>query len=135
MSSIASSPKRYKSRLAAFLNLRCPRCHEGPAFVSGPYHPKFQKMHERCPVCDLKYEIEPGFFWGSMYVSYTITVVIFLVVAILTYTLLNDPEVWVYLLILFGVLLFASPLVFRYSRMIMLYIFASVDFDPEAGRK
>ncbi|GAB3978960.1 hypothetical protein GCM10028806_43230 [Spirosoma terrae] len=31
-------------------------------------------MHENCPVCGLRYEAEPGFFTGAMYVSYALYV-------------------------------------------------------------
>lgn len=35
---------------------------------SGPF-----KMHERCAGCGLKYEREPGYFLGSIYINYGIT--------------------------------------------------------------
>jgi hypothetical protein len=31
---------------------------------------KFPVMHEKCDVCGIRFEKEPGFFYGSMYVSY-----------------------------------------------------------------
>ena len=33
-------------------------------------------MHERCLVCDLKFDREPGYFLGAMYVSYGLGIVI-----------------------------------------------------------
>lgn len=30
--------------------------------------------HEKCDHCNQKYEIEPGFFYGSMYVSYALAI-------------------------------------------------------------
>ena len=35
----------------------------------------FPKMHERCPTCGLKFEREPGYFLGAMYVSYGLALV------------------------------------------------------------
>lgn len=31
-------------------------------------------MHERCPVCALRYEREPGYFLGAMYFSYLLSI-------------------------------------------------------------
>jgi len=30
------------------------------------------KMHLRCPVCDLLFDREPGYFLGAMYISYSV---------------------------------------------------------------
>ena len=30
--------------------------------------------HKNCSHCNLKYEIEPGFFYGAMYVSYALAI-------------------------------------------------------------
>ena len=39
--------------------------------VSHPYNiSKFNKVKEHCDHCQLKFKIEPSFFYGSMYVSY-----------------------------------------------------------------
>lgn len=39
--------------------------------VSQPYDlSKFNKIREHCSHCELKFKIEPSFFYGSMYVSY-----------------------------------------------------------------
>jgi len=92
------------------------------------------KMHESCPVCGQKYEIEPGFFWGSMYVSYFITVVIVLMVGIADFSIIPDPPLWQVMSCIVVSLIVLTPLTYRYSRMIMLYYFASVKYDPEAGR-
>ncbi|HEY6338988.1 MAG TPA: DUF983 domain-containing protein [Candidatus Sulfotelmatobacter sp.] len=47
----------------------CPRCREGRIF-RGSIFLRFPKMHERCAVCDLKFEREAGYFLGAMYISY-----------------------------------------------------------------
>ena len=31
-------------------------------------------MHERCPVCGLRFEREEGYFLGAMYISYALAV-------------------------------------------------------------
>src|SRR5258708_36292132 len=49
------------------LRLKCPRCGQSPMFVG------LFRMHERCANCELKYEREPGYFLGSIYINYGIT--------------------------------------------------------------
>ena len=51
-------------RLAAVMPQRCPRCLEGPVFAT------LFRMHAQCPACGLRFEREPGYFTGAMYLSY-----------------------------------------------------------------
>jgi hypothetical protein len=52
-------------------------------------------MFPTCPHCGVKYEREPGFFLGSIYINYGLTALISVIVA--TPILLNRlaSEVWV----------------------------------------
>ena len=54
------------ARLRAIRRQRCPVCFQGAMF-----HGRFQ-MNPECPVCGHRFEREPGFFQGAMYVSYGI---------------------------------------------------------------
>lgn len=89
-------------------------------------------MHDHCPKCDLRYMREPGFFYGAMYIAYGFSVAIVLAAGLATYVLGNDPELWVYLTVVTIGLLIASPLSFRYARVLMLHIFSGVSYEPEA---
>jgi uncharacterized protein (DUF983 family) len=61
--------------LKNLLSFKCPRCHEGKLFVNKWYSfPNGNKMVERCSVCGQRTELEPGFFQGTGYVSYGLTV-------------------------------------------------------------
>ncbi len=72
---------------------KCPRCQSGKIFKSSAVNlRKFTDMNADCPVCGLHFEIEPGFFWGAMYVSYTITTGMMLVLGGLTYYIGNNPD-------------------------------------------
>lgn len=51
------------------LGLRCPRCGAAPLFAG-----RFA-MHEACTVCALRFEREPGYFVGAIYVNYAVTAV------------------------------------------------------------
>ena len=53
------------------LHHRCPRCRVGRIFHRSIFL-GFPKMYERCSVCHLRYEREPGYFLGAMYISYAL---------------------------------------------------------------
>ncbi|WP_436516675.1 DUF983 domain-containing protein [Ekhidna sp. To15] len=78
--------------------------------------------HEKCPNCQLRYEKEPGNFYGAMYVSYGFSTGIFLVTAFILYYFFNDPSLNVYLITILVVALLLFPLNFRYSRVVFLYL-------------
>lgn len=66
------------TKLYSIRKMVCPRCQEGPFFLSHPYNlRKAGDLHEHCPVCGLKYEKEVGFYYGAMYVSYGLGVALF----------------------------------------------------------
>ena len=114
---------------------KCPRCRSGKMFTHPIYSTKFSSMYSNCPVCGQDFEIEPGFYWGAMYVSYGFTILFTAISFISTYYLLNDPPVPEYVLIISIVFSVFSLPIFRYSRVIMLYLFGSVRFDPKQYRK
>lgn len=58
----------------SILYMKCPRCQEGDLFETGSF--SFQKsfdMPEKCPECGQKYFLEPGFYYGAMFISYIMT--------------------------------------------------------------
>jgi len=55
------------------LCLRCPRCGTRSLFRT------WFTMHERCSVCQLRFEREQGYFLGAMYINYGVTVVLALI--------------------------------------------------------
>jgi hypothetical protein len=92
-------------------------------------------MNSKCPLCGQKFEIEPGFFIGAMYVSYAFTVIEGLIAGFAAYFILHSPSVSGYMAFITTLLILLSPASFRYSRMVMLYLFASIKYDPKAIEK
>ncbi len=127
---------RYRAgKLNALLHHKCPRCQSGNMFESGALSKDFMKMKQNCEVCGLHYEIEPGFFWGAMYVSYAITVAIMLIVGGAVLILGNNPDTWVYLTAIILAFLAASPFTYRYARVMMLYFFSPIRFEADKANK
>jgi uncharacterized protein (DUF983 family) len=71
-----SAIKANRGYMASSLGCRCPRCREGKLFqypVSISLKKNMQ-MNKSCPVCGQATEIEVGFYYGTSYVSYALTV-------------------------------------------------------------
>src|SRR2546427_2942302 len=77
---------RLAARLHAIIRQRCPVCFQGAMFRG-----RFE-MSATCPVCGHRFEREPGFFQGAMYVSYGIGIVYIGVLAILANAFLVRSE-------------------------------------------
>lgn len=118
------------TKLYSILNFRCPRCHEGEVFEEkNPYKlGKLFSMHENCPQCELRYEVEPSFFYGAMYVSYGYSVALF----VATYIIMNlvyDPPIRDIIIALGLIVFVLAPLVLRLSRITWLNLF--VKYNPK----
>jgi len=72
----AKKAMKERGRLWSVFNNKCPRCRQGNLFlVSNPYKLKTTtRMPEKCTACGQKFELEPGFWFGTGYVSYAFTV-------------------------------------------------------------
>jgi uncharacterized protein (DUF983 family) len=120
-----------QSKAAAIAACQCPRCREGAIFTHPPLAlGHIGETHEKCPACGLRYEIEPGFFWASMYISYAINVAIMVAVLVANRVLFNPSGVWPYFIPVVVAILLAFPFTMRYSRVLLLHLFASVSYNP-----
>ncbi|UEG53056.1 DUF983 domain-containing protein [Mucilaginibacter daejeonensis] len=119
------------------LHAKCPKCRTGNMFANGMYHFGGQKMNSECPHCGFHFEIEPGYFYVAMFISYAMNVAQMVTFAVATYVLtgnMESPLLYISIL-LFGALLLA-PFNFRYSRVILLYwLTPGLHFDPQRLNK
>ena len=90
---------------------------------------KFNKMNEVCPHCGVRLEPEPGFYQRAMYVGYAFTVAVIVAVGLILY-FLGDPSEWVYVGVVIGIMILLVPINYRYSRIIYLYAFGGIKYDP-----
>ncbi len=103
-------------RAVAIARQLCPRCREGPVFH------RFMAMHDACAVCGHRFEREPGYFLGAMYVSYAIAVLVYLLLVGLAHLLLPRLPETLVLGAAFPPFLLFVPLIFRYSRVIWMHL-------------
>jgi uncharacterized protein (DUF983 family) len=131
---------REKSRkpmyLWSILNNRCPRCREGKIFVTDGAYTSLKnttKMHEHCTVCGQVTEIEVGFYYGTSYVSYALTVALSVATFVAWWVLIGFSlygNSLIYWLVFNAVVLIVmQPYLMRFSRTLWLSWF--VKYDPD----
>lgn len=116
------------SKLYSILTGTCPKCHEESMYVDkNPYNVgNLYKMHEHCRHCGLKYQVEPSFFYGAMYVSYGLTVGIGIVIFVVLNFFISLNANKSLLAIIIGIVVL-MPVTARLARNIYINIFIHYD--------
>ena len=80
------------SKLNSIIKGSCPKCQNESMYLDkNPLHlGSVLKMHEKCSHCGLRYQIEPSFFFGAMYVSYGLNVAVGIAAFIISYLIFNS---------------------------------------------
>lgn len=122
-------------KLRAFIDCKCPRCRVGKVFTGSPYAFRRRRTNDVCSHCGQFFEIEPGYFYGAMYISYFMIIIEGGLTGLLLFNFSGSESIWLYLVIILSVTLFLSPINFRYSRLILLYFFSPrMKYDPRYER-
>ena len=112
------------SKIYSILRGKCPRCHEGNffkyTFTMNIF--KVNKIQKKCSKCDLKYMIEPAFYFGALYVSYGITVAI-CIATFITSKIIFDLALLPSFITVFIVLILFIPVNIRLSRILWINMF------------
>ena len=112
------------TKLYSISNFKCPHCHEGDFFEAHPYNlAKTGNTGERCKVCNRKFEREPGFYYGGMYVAYGLAVGLFVTIWVSGMVLYPEATamqmIWA---IVIGMVL-AGPMLYALSKIIWANLF------------
>jgi uncharacterized protein (DUF983 family) len=134
-----SEKKRLKPNfLWAILTNKCSRCRRGKMFTNSNAYSslnvdKILDMPDNCPVCGQKYDLEPGFWYGTGYVSYALAFAMSVFTFIAWYVLIgmsiNDNRVFWWLGINSVLLVISQPWLMRLSRVVYLRLFIPYDED------
>ncbi len=122
----------------SLLQCKCPQCRTGNMFINSTYSKGFMLMHTNCPVCNLKYEKETGFWWGTGYVSYALTVAVSVSTFVAWNVLIgmsvqdNRPFYWLGTNTL--ILIIMLPYLMRLSRTLWLTFFVKYDAKLADGK-
>ena len=116
------------SKLNSILTGSCPKCQNESMYLDKNmlHLTKILKMNENCSHCGLKYQIEPSFFYGAMYVSYGLNVAIGIAAFIVSYVFFKTSLKIAFISII-ATLIISFPLVLRLSRNIYINMFVSYD--------
>jgi hypothetical protein len=105
---------------------------------------QFMRMYDTCPVCGQDMEIEVGFYYGTSYVSYALTVALSVATCIAWWVLigfsLEDSRFFWWMGSNIILLLLAQPYLMRLSRAIWLSFFVHYNAnwrneEPEAPER
>jgi len=117
------------NKLYSIVHNSCPRCQ------SDKFWPKNNPYSNilvdnggdlgSCKNCNLKYEIEPGFWYGAMYVSYGLTVFIAITLWLIMYVVKSDLDVFIQISIISFAIISLFPVVYFLSRLIWINFFIS----------
>jgi uncharacterized protein (DUF983 family) len=115
------------NRLAGLIKQRCPRCLEGPIFTG------WVTTREACPTCGLRYGHEEGYFSGGMDLSFFLAAPVLAFIFLVLYQLFSSTLTLLATLFLsYAVFLPCAVPLFRYSRVLWLYIDWQLDPVYEA---
>lgn len=127
--------KVQRSYLASTLGCHCPRCREGKLFQY-PVSASLKKnmlMNKTCPVCGQPTEIEVGFYYGTSYVSYALTVALSITSLVAWWVIIGlsteDNRFFYWLGFNAILLLLLQPWLMRLSRSLWISWF--VKYDPD----
>ena len=121
-----------KGFLPTVLKNKCPKCRQGDLFKHSWYNlSKFHVMNDMCTRCEEDFKKEPGFYFGAAYVSYGLTVALWVAVFVamycfnawgwIEYEFLKHPKKYFISGVVTLVLLL--PLIYRLSRSLWIGIF------------
>lgn len=125
--------EKKRSLTSSILTLRCPHCREGHLYTN-PHTYTLSKLGEAkqvCDVCGTNLNPEPGFYFGAAYVSYALTVALW--VSVLVALKVLDALGWIefgflthpgtFLTTGFVMTILTFPYLFRLSRSMWAHFF------------
>lgn len=133
-------PKPAPNFIIATLQNKCPRCRRGNMFTNNNAYAKLSTnaildMPDKCSVCGQKFDMEPGFWFGTGYVSYALAVAISVTTFVACWVLIgisfknNSIIYWLIFQIILLVVL--QPWLMRLSRSVYIRFFIHYDEDYE----
>ena len=117
----------------SILTNKCPRCRKGHLFVNeNPYHlSTTMHMPENCPTCGQRFELQTGFYFGTGFVSYGISVfllgLVFILWAVIKGLSYKDNSIFWCLGLGIATLLILQPVLQRLARSIWIAFFVKYD--------
>jgi uncharacterized protein (DUF983 family) len=120
------------SKIYAMITGCCPKCHEESMYLdTNPFNVlKIYAMHERCSHCKQVYKIETSFFFGAMFVSYGLGVLLGIITFLVSHFIFQVSLKTAFISIVVALIL-CNTLIMRMSRNIWINIFIHFDKNWE----
>jgi uncharacterized protein (DUF983 family) len=132
-------PDKKPNLLLSIWKNRCPRCRRGNLYLeSNPYKlGRFMKMYEQCPVCGQNFEMEPGFYYGTGFVSYGLAVAVSVATLVAWWVIIglsvSDNRFFWWMGVNAVLLVAIQPLLMRLSRSVWIAFFVYYSPDWQKG--
>ncbi len=119
------------SKIKSIFTYTCPRCRQTKMYKEPFEMSKPVEMNHSCEVCGQRFEPEPGFYYGAMFISYIMSGWIFVGTAlILVFVFKWSFEAAMGLVFVFAIITFFKLM--RLSRS--MWIHFVVKFDPQYAK-
>src|SRR5690606_7081794 len=119
-------------KFSALVNGKCPKCRIGKMYTGRTHSIRNNKERVLCPHCGFRFQIEPGYFYAAMYVSYAMVVLEVLAFIFITYQITKSESIGIYIGVVLATILLLAPFNYRYSRLLLLhYLTPKVKYDPK----
>ncbi|HVG43037.1 MAG TPA: DUF983 domain-containing protein [Chitinophagaceae bacterium] len=135
----AQAKDKKPNLVLSILQTKCTRCRRGKMFrYKNVYDLKnFMKMNEHCPVCGQPLDIEPGFYFGTNMVSYTLAVLICIFTFFAWWLTigfsLSDNRFFYWIATNAFLLIALQPPLMRISRAVWLAFFVPYSYNWDKG--
>lgn len=122
-------PDNKPALLPSMLSMKCPNCRKGHMYKNKSVFPlsEMLEMPEKCEVCGQKFELEVGFYYGTGYVSYALSVALYIFNFVWYWALIGlsykDYSIFYCLGTSTAIVLLLQPWLMRLSRVLYLYMF------------
>jgi uncharacterized protein (DUF983 family) len=115
--------QKRENLFVSILKERCPNCGKSTVYypTKSIFHMPVMKIN--CDECNYKFDREPGYFLGAMYISYAIAVFLGISTFALLYFLFPNLSFnWIIIILAF-VMIIAAKKNYKLSRIIYIHIF------------
>lgn len=125
--------KANNSIIGSIIKGTCPRCHGDQMYKNtNPYIiTQTMKMHDHCGKCGLKYEVEPNFFFGSMFISYALAVLVGIAIFLVSHFVFKATLNNQFISIVVGLVILMPPIA-RIARNVYIALF--IRYKPELNK-
>jgi uncharacterized protein (DUF983 family) len=138
---MSAKKQKTPNYIISVLGNKCPRCRQGYIFKTKNAYDfnNYTTMVEHCPKCHQRTEIEVGFYYGTGYVSYALSIAFIVSCFVAWWVLIgmsfsiDDNRIFYWLGVTITLLLICQPLIMRLSRTLWLSWF--VKYDPDWKEK